>query len=229
MKNTPYTYLIGWSKLGIWYYGCRYAKTCHPDEFWISYHTSSKFVREFRKKHGEPDVVQVRKTFQTGNAARSWEERVIRRMNCVKSDSWLNKANAGKEWNTAGKAPRNAFKSGAEHAFYGLPAWNRGINNLPEKELIRRSEKYTGSGNPNFGKKHSPEAIAKIKENRMSNNPNGRHATPHSEESKAIIKEKARKQAEAGGMAAHTKVCCIGCRKETNIPGFKRAHQNCSA
>ena len=150
-------------------------------------------------------------------------------MNCVKSDSWLNKANAGKEWNTAGKAPKNAFKTGAEHAFYSLPAWNRGINNLPEKELIRRSEKYKGSGNPNFGKKHSAEAIAKIKENRMSNNPNGRHATPHSEESKAIIKEKARKQAEAGGMAAHTKVCCIGCRKETNIPGFKRAHQNCSA
>ena len=226
MKNTPYTYLIGWSKLGIWYYGCRYAKTCHPGEFWISYHTSSKFVREFRKEHGEPDVIQIRKTFKTGAQARAWEERVIRRMNCVKSDSWLNKANAGKEWNTAGMVNRTAFKPGVEHIMHGLPAWNRGINSLPEKELIRRSRAYSGSGNPNYGKKHSADAIAKIKENRKSKNPNGRHAKPHSAETRERLSEMAKAQ---GNNAAKTKVCCAFCQKETSMVWFAKNHQNCSA
>ena len=226
MKNTPYTYLIGWSKLGIWYYGCRYAKTCHPGEFWISYHTSSKFVREFRAQHGEPDVVQVRKTFTTGEQARSWEERVIRRMNCVKSDSWLNKANAGKEWNTAGMVNRTVFKPGVEHIMHGLPAWNRGVNNLPEKELVRRSREYTGAGNPNYGKRHGEEAIAKMKDARNTKNPNGRHAIPHTAETRKILSEKTRAQ---GDHAAKTKVCCAFCQKETSMIWFAKNHQNCSA
>lgn len=38
---TPYTYLIGWSKHNIWYYGKRTAKNCHPNDFWVTYFTSS--------------------------------------------------------------------------------------------------------------------------------------------------------------------------------------------
>ncbi len=226
MKNTPYTYLIGWSKLGIWYYGCRYAKGCHPNEFWISYHTSSKYVREFRKEHGEPDVVQVRKTFDAGMKARHWEERVLRRMNCVKSESWLNRGNAGKEWNTAGQVNSTVFRPGKEHLLHGLPAWNRGINSLPEKEVARRSAAYTGRGNPNFGKRHGEEAIEKMREARKTKNPNGRHAKPHSAATREILSEKAKAQ---GNNAAKTKVCCAFCQKETSMVWLAKNHQNCSA
>ena len=69
MKNTPYTYVIGWSTLGKWYYGCRYAKKCDPAELWVSYHTSSKYVKEMRKNFGEPDIVEVRRIFLTAAIA----------------------------------------------------------------------------------------------------------------------------------------------------------------
>ncbi len=65
--NIPYTYLIGWSKLNKWYYGCRCAQHCHPNDLWIKYFTSSLYVRQFRKLHGEPDVIKVRKIFQSIN------------------------------------------------------------------------------------------------------------------------------------------------------------------
>jgi hypothetical protein len=36
--NTPYTYLIGWSNQNKYYYGVRYAKDCHPNDFWDNRH-----------------------------------------------------------------------------------------------------------------------------------------------------------------------------------------------
>jgi hypothetical protein len=95
---TPYTYLIGWSKLNKWYYGVRYAtKTkclyesgCHPHDFWITYHTSSDIVTAFRKEHGEPDVIQIRKVFSNAEDAVDWELKVLQRMDVVTQDKWIN-------------------------------------------------------------------------------------------------------------------------------------------
>ena len=86
-----YTYLIGWSKLNKFYYGVRYSKKANPSELWVSYFTSSKHVKDFRKKHGEPDVIQVRKVFDEKKKAQLWEHKVLRRLNCAKSHKWLNK------------------------------------------------------------------------------------------------------------------------------------------
>lgn len=94
----PYTYLIGWSKLNYWYYGCEYKKTAHPDNLWTTYFTSSEIVKEMRIWHGEPDHIEVRMTFDTAANARAWEDKVIRRLGAVFSDKWLNRANGGKEF-----------------------------------------------------------------------------------------------------------------------------------
>lgn len=98
MINIPYTYLIGWSKHNIWYYGVRYSKKCNLNELWKTYFTSSKYVKDFRFKFGEPDVIEVRKIFSSIEKATLWEEKVIRRMRCVKKDNWLNRGNAKKEF-----------------------------------------------------------------------------------------------------------------------------------
>jgi hypothetical protein len=96
MNNTPYTYLIGWKKLDIWYYGRRTAKDCHPDEFWKTYFTSSEYVSEFRKIHGEPDVIKVHKVFTDSDISLrilkciNQEKRFLRRMKVVINDKWLN-------------------------------------------------------------------------------------------------------------------------------------------
>ncbi len=84
----PYCYLIGWSKLNKYYYGvrhsrkfkCLYATGCHPDDLWITYFTSSATVEEYRKLYGEPDIIQIRKTFDTAEAAQRWESKVLRQM-----------------------------------------------------------------------------------------------------------------------------------------------------
>lgn len=89
-KNIPYTYLVGWSKNGMYYYGVRYASNANPDELWRSYFTSSKHIQHFRSKHGEPDIIQVRQVFDCVNRARLWEHKVLRRISAVNRSDFLN-------------------------------------------------------------------------------------------------------------------------------------------
>jgi hypothetical protein len=104
---TPYTYLIGWSDLNKYYYGMRYAKQkcclyetgCHPNDLWITYFTSSKEVSIYRKKYGEPDIVQIRRTFSNAKSAKIWEHNVLLKLKAATSDKWLNKTYAMVEFN----------------------------------------------------------------------------------------------------------------------------------
>jgi hypothetical protein len=91
----PYTYLIGWSERNLYYYGVRYKPGCNPQDFWVSYFTSSKKVAEIRKLHGEPDIIQIRKTFQNKEKAIFWEQKVLHRMKVVKKSAWINANAAG--------------------------------------------------------------------------------------------------------------------------------------
>lgn len=94
MQDTmPYTYLIGWSKLDIWYYGVKYAMNANPKGLWKTYFSSSQSVQDVRLIHGEPDVIQVRKTFTNAESAISWETKVLKRMNCAKRSNFLNRHN----------------------------------------------------------------------------------------------------------------------------------------
>lgn len=94
IDRTPYTYLIGWSKLNIWYYGVRYAKNCHPSDLWSPYKTSSKLVKSMIIDHGTPDIIQVRKTFTSIDSARLWEENVLKKTNAVYRTDFLNQHNS---------------------------------------------------------------------------------------------------------------------------------------
>jgi hypothetical protein len=88
--SIPYTYLIGWPELNLWYYGVRYARGCHPKDFWVSYKTSSDRVKKIVKEHGEPPVRTIRKTFSDEKTARLWEFRVLTKMKVVAKDQWIN-------------------------------------------------------------------------------------------------------------------------------------------
>lgn len=90
--HTCYTYLIVWSQLNIKYYGVRFAKNCHPKDLWNTYFTSSKHVKSFRKKYGEPDIVQIRKTFKSVSEARLWEHKVLKRLKVINRSDYLNKS-----------------------------------------------------------------------------------------------------------------------------------------
>jgi hypothetical protein len=49
----------------------------------ITYETSSKYVKEFISKYGNPDIVQIRKVFANKDEARKWEHKVLRRMKAM--------------------------------------------------------------------------------------------------------------------------------------------------
>lgn len=89
--TTPYTYLIGWSKLDLWYYGVRYATGCNPTDLWVKYFTSSQYVSEIRKSSGDPDVIEVRKIFVDVESAQKWEFNVLTRLKVNSSKKWINK------------------------------------------------------------------------------------------------------------------------------------------
>lgn len=100
MKNrTPYTYLIGWSKLDKYYYGRRTAKNCHPSEFWNSYFTSSVYVKQFREQYGEPDIIQIRKTFDNINNCKLWEEKFLTKVDARNNPKFLNRVNSDHKLN----------------------------------------------------------------------------------------------------------------------------------
>lgn len=79
--RTPYVYLLKNKTAGLFYYGLRFGKNCHPDDFWVEYFTSSKLVKDLINKHGKSDFdFEIRKTFDSKEAAIDWEQRVIRRL-----------------------------------------------------------------------------------------------------------------------------------------------------
>jgi len=89
----PYTYVIGWSSIGKFYYGVRFAKGCNPEDLFKTYFTSSKHVKNIIKIKGLPDIIKVRKKFTSIDQARLWENKVLRRLNVVYDEKWINKTN----------------------------------------------------------------------------------------------------------------------------------------
>ena len=88
--RTPYTYLITHKPTGLKYYGCRYAKNCHPSEFWIDYFTSSKHVERLIKSSGKEFFsFEIRKVFRSIDECRFWESRVLKRI--YTSKNYLNR------------------------------------------------------------------------------------------------------------------------------------------
>lgn len=98
LEHICYTYLIGWSEQNMFYYGRRTAKGCNPREFWVKYFTSSKYVKEFRKEHGDPDIIELRKIFSNIQACIEWETKVLKRLNAAKRKNFLNQTNGDKNF-----------------------------------------------------------------------------------------------------------------------------------
>jgi len=148
-NNIPYTYLIGWSKLDTWYYGVQYGKKCHPDNLWVKYFTSSKHVKKFRELNGEPDVIEVRHTFNNKEKAQKWEIKCISKLEMVKSSKWLNRKEPGAKWFPTGKMSES-HKLAISKANKGRP--------LSKEHCAKIGEANKRRGSP------SKETILKMKE-----------------------------------------------------------------
>lgn len=92
--TTPYTYCLTHVPSGRRYYGVRYARGCDPKELFVSYFSSSKYVKQLLEQ-GDEFKAEVRKTFDTKLKAIDWEERVLRKLGIPNNKSWLNANVAG--------------------------------------------------------------------------------------------------------------------------------------
>jgi hypothetical protein len=107
-----------------------YESGCHPDELWKTYFTSSKHVADFRKKYGEPDIIQIRRTFLNADDCCKWEARVITRLKLCSNSKWLNRGAGGFYVTTKPKSEEHKSK---------LSAWQSGIKRgKPSEETIKK-------------------------------------------------------------------------------------------
>jgi len=201
---TPYTYLIGWADLNKFYYGVRYAKECHPDDFWVKYFTSSKYVAEMRSVHGEPDVIQIRKTFDDSKKALDWELKVLKRLKVRLDEKWLNKTES--------------------HGFPHLigeecPSFNR-VLTIKQREAIsiRQKKYYKTHPNPFLGKTHSDQTKKIISDKMKGTNHTfyGKKRPEHSKKMKVVMKgvSKSEDHKINIGLSHNKSYTCPNCSKQ---------------
>lgn len=140
---TPYTYFIKWSKTGMKYYGVRFAQNCHPSEFWIDYFTSSNYVSDYVKEHGEPDIKIIRKKFVDSTKARLWEHRVLKRLKVTSREDYLNKSD-GKAIDTSVPEVRERMINGmlegnkTPESFFNRSVAQKEAQNKPEAIKVKK-------------------------------------------------------------------------------------------
>jgi hypothetical protein len=163
-KSLPFTYLIGWSVHKKFYYGVRYGKSATPASLWTSYFTSSIFVHEFRAVHGEPDIIEVRKTFTAATDARMWEFKVLRRLHVSTSSMWLNRREAPAMPSFVGPLNGMFGKSHSKETRSKISA--KAVGRIWTEDQIKRCQiRNAGTKNPFYKKSHTAESRAKIKAN----------------------------------------------------------------
>ncbi len=197
----PYTYLVGWSNLNLWYYGSKTGKHAYPDLFWQNYFTSSQYVNDIRKIVGEPDIIEIRKIFKTNQEALTWEYNVLKKLKAVYSDKWLNRNNGGmknfvKAFTKSGK---EIVTSPDDIRFNSKEIFHHNKSKIVVKdkdgntfqisdndlryingELVGATTgTQIGKNNPFYGKTHSKETKLKISQSRKNCIPwnKGKHVT----------------------------------------------------
>jgi len=78
LTKVPYVYYIKNMTTQLKYIGVRYSKNCHPDDFWVTYFTSSKSVSTLIELYGKEDFeVRVIKRFDDEFDALVYERHLL--------------------------------------------------------------------------------------------------------------------------------------------------------
>ncbi len=224
----PYTYLIGWPEHNTWYYGVRYAKGCNPSDLWNPYKTSSTHVAAFVAEHGEPPVRQIRNTFDNAQAARTWEERVLKRMKVVVDHKWLNRTDNKSIAPLYGKDHPHYGKTGPAHHCYGIKQpkefveqqrQNWIVNNpMTDPDVVAKKVAKTSGNNHHMNRS---EVVEKV-----SGKNNWIYQKPGALEERRqqfIEKNKARKGTH------YKRFLCQHCSKDYSSVQIKQHEQRCKS
>ena len=160
-----------------------------------------------REEHGEPDVIEVRQTFSDSLQAREWEEKVLRRMNAVKDERWLNRHNGGKEF----------LFIVSDEARLKMSLAKKGVKRNPHSEETKEKIRCA-----NLGKKRSAETCNRI---RMASL-NQQNSFFGTEEGKTMAKERNKRLLEEGRHPSQILHLCPYCQKEYPKTAITRWHGN---
>lgn len=234
----PYTYLVGWSKLKKYYYGVKYGKCANPENFWVTYYTSSKQIPIFRKLYGEPDIIQVRKIFKTKKQAVLWESKVLRRIKAAQKTYFINETNGNLKWfNKGGYKCTEQHISNMKKVRWNQDKktkWSKHISEKNKKVWAARSKEekqiignkislaLKGNTPPNKGIPHSNQTIEKIKKNTKNAMKCEKLRNHLSHKAKQRCDKNFKKRISENNKR---KVCCIFCKKELGLSSLGR-HQN---
>jgi len=227
----PYTYLVGWSNLGEYYYGVRYAKGCHPNDLWSKYFTSSQNVKNYREQYGEPDIIQIRRTFTNANDAIAWEAKVLQRMKLHLHENFLNLC---------------VYPAVSPEVMKKRTSWNKGKTGLytaSEETKRKIGEAHKGKPKPATSKAlkgnkntsgwkwyHNGEKSILIRPNEQPplGYIKGRLDTLHGKtKGKTYSEETKRRMSEAAIARSKQRLCCITCQKELPVNSLASHNRFC--
>lgn len=158
IEYIPYTYLLGWSEHNVYYYGVQYANNkqtiANPTNLWVSYYTSSLHVKDFISRNGDPDIIQIRKTFTNKTDAQAWEVKVLRRLDVRNKSKWLNVNPGGHGF---------ICPSGKNHPCYGKP---KSLESKQKQSATRKLKAELGLITYNH---HTPNQLDKIRQTGKNN------------------------------------------------------------
>ncbi len=124
---TPFTYIIGWSQNKKFYYGAKYARGCHPNDLWTTYFTSSKYVKEFIRENGEPDIIKIHRTFEDKDSCITFEHYYLHKIDAKNNTLFLNESNGGLNGcDNANKIPAKDYSGKTYHVFINDPRFLSG-------------------------------------------------------------------------------------------------------
>lgn len=199
--TVPFTYLVT-APNGQRYYGCRYARGCHPLQLGTVYFTSSKLIRGLAEESPADYVFQVRQAFIGDSTnlqdriqqCKQWENKVLRRLGAVHSPNWLNQSE--------GVSPEFVYKgcSAETRARLALVQKDRhpSLETRSKLSAARRtrvtkdetrqkmSVAQTGRHHSEWTKQKISEAQLGIKNHMYGKHPKG---TPHTEVTKQLLSE----------------------------------------
>ena len=140
----PYTYLIGWKELNLYYYGVRYSNNCDPSDLFITYFTSCKKVKELYNNYGFPDIITIRKIFNDKESAIRWEAKVLQRLKVQTKPYWINRNVAGAFKNKPEDYKNIGIKISNTRKLRKIQAWNKGLTKHTDDRVKKYSQTQKG-------------------------------------------------------------------------------------
>lgn len=137
MSTIPFTYFLYHKPTGKKYYGVRYKKGCHPSDLWTNYFSSSDIVEQMIIDYGSDSFdYEVRKIFQSIDAAKMWESKVQRRLRVDIREDWINQHIQSGKFRCTGHNSKTREK--LSRSLSGLPKTEIHKKRISEKSLLDR-------------------------------------------------------------------------------------------